>query len=60
MELRVFDNEQLFDFQGLKGRLLSSSYMPKEDDTGYPAMIQTLEELFDQYQQDDQIILFGM
>lgn len=43
--LEHFDNEQLFDFEGLKGRLLSSSYIPKEGDR-YLAMIGALEKLF--------------
>jgi SAM-dependent methyltransferase len=44
--LAVFPNEQLFDFEGLKGRLLSSSYIPKE---GNAAMLQALSELFDRH-----------
>jgi len=41
-----FKNEQLFDFEGLKGRMLSSSYSPKEDHANHPAMIQELERIF--------------
>lgn len=45
----VFYNKQVFDFDGLKGRLLSSSYMPAADEEGYAAMIDDLRSLFDQY-----------
>lgn len=53
--LRIFDNHQDFDFEGLKGRLLSSSYMPDAAHEGYPAMVSDLRELFDRYQQNDLI-----
>jgi len=56
-ELRVFENKQVFDFEGLKGRLLSSSYMPTKVDTGYEPMINDLQELFNRYQQDGVIAL---
>jgi SAM-dependent methyltransferase len=46
--LRSFENEQRFDFDGLKGRLLSSSYIPKEGPE-YAAMIGALKELFDRH-----------
>jgi SAM-dependent methyltransferase len=48
--LKAFPNEQWFDFEGLKGRLLSSSYMPKSGPAFVP-MIEDLRRLFDQYQQ---------
>lgn len=44
--LAVFPNEQLFDFEGLRGRLLSSSYIPKE---GNAEMLAALRELFDRH-----------
>jgi len=47
--LKIFSNYQDFDFTGLKGRLLSSSYMPQVNDAGYPAMIADLQALFDRY-----------
>jgi SAM-dependent methyltransferase len=46
--LDQFPNEQLFDYAGLKGRLLSSSYIPKEG-PGFAAMIEDLERLFDKH-----------
>ncbi|SDQ00178.1 Methyltransferase domain-containing protein [Mucilaginibacter sp. OK268] len=56
-ELRVFENKQVFDFDGLKGRLLSSSYMPTKDDAGYEPMINDLKVLFNRYQQDGMIAI---
>ena len=43
--LRSFENEQRFDLAGLKGRLLSSSYIPKEG-PGFETMIAALGVLF--------------
>ena len=51
MELKEFSNQQVFDFEGFKGRLLSSSYMPSQGDAVYDDMITALKELFDKYQQ---------
>lgn len=56
-ELKVFSNEQVFDFEGLRGRLLSSSYIPAADDPGYTAMITDLKILFDHCQQNGLIII---
>jgi len=56
-ELRVFENKQVFNFEGLKGRLLSSSYMPTKDNVGYEPMINDLRRLFNKYQQDELITI---
>jgi SAM-dependent methyltransferase len=42
----TFANEQVFDFDGLRGRVLSSSYMPDERSERYPAMIEDVRKLF--------------
>ncbi|AXY75529.1 class I SAM-dependent methyltransferase [Paraflavitalea soli] len=55
VQLKIFSNEQRFNFDGLKGRLLSSSYMPAVHDAGYDEMINDLRGLYDQYQQNDVI-----
>lgn len=47
--LQSFGNEQHFDFDGLRGRLLSSSYIPKEGPR-YAEMIVALRALFDRFQ----------
>ena len=40
----------MFDRSGLKGRVLSSSYIPAENQPGYDAMMEALNLLFDKYQ----------
>src|SRR5580658_7442158 len=45
-QLQVFENEQRFDLDGLKGRLLSSSYIPKEGER-FGTMIEALAALFE-------------
>ena len=55
--LKVFDNRQVFDFDGLKGRLLSSSYMPAANEDGYEDMINDLKKLFDQHEQNGKITI---
>ena len=55
VSLTTFENYQVFDFEGLRGRLLSSSYMPGVNDPGYIAMVRDLKMLFDRYQEDGKI-----
>ena len=57
VHLEIFANKQVFDFEGLKGRLLSSSYMPAFDEEGYGPMIADMKILFDIYQQDGLITI---
>lgn len=51
-ERRSVYNEQVLDLEGLRGRILSSSYMPAEDDAARAPMLQALETLFDRHQED--------
>ena len=53
--LRQFDSRQVFDFEGLKGRLLSSSYTPEPGHPNYQAMVDTLRALFDKYQANGKV-----
>jgi len=50
-----FSFRQRFDYQGLEGRLLSSSYAPETDHPGYNAMLRDLRAVFDANQQDGQV-----
>lgn len=51
-----FNNEQLFDFEGLKGRLLSSSYTPLPGEHNYEMLVMELKKLFDRYETNGKIL----
>ncbi len=50
-----FPNEQVFDYEGVKGRLLSSSYVPAAGEPGHGAMIEELTEIFRRHQEDGHV-----
>lgn len=50
-QTRHFPNVQSFDFEGLKGRLMSSSYAPMPGHPNFAPMIKVLEDLFDAHQE---------
>lgn len=50
-----FDNRQIFDFDGLRGRLLSSSYAPANGDPKREPMLRELQRLFDKHNQNGQV-----
>jgi SAM-dependent methyltransferase len=52
---RSLFNEQRFDFDGLTGRLLSSSYAPTEEHPNYQPMIVTLKRLFERHNESNQV-----
>lgn len=56
-ELASFTNEQVFDVEGLRGRLLSSSYAPTAGQPGHDAMLEALRSLFDAHQTDGVVTL---
>ena len=51
----TFDNVQTFDFEGLIGRLNSSSYVPPRDDPRFPALAARAREIFDAHQQNGKV-----
>lgn len=51
----VFENQQAADWSGFKGRLLSTSYVPKEQDDNFGAMLLRAEEIFQQEQKNGQV-----
>ena len=53
-----FENLQNFDFEGLKGRMLSSSYMPNESDAVFPALEEELRNLFANHAENGRIKVF--
>lgn len=54
-ECARFSFRQRFDYQGLEGRLLSSSFAPEPDHPGYNAMLRDLRAVFDANQEDGQV-----
>ncbi|QAU23183.1 class I SAM-dependent methyltransferase [Dyella sp. M7H15-1] len=50
-----FEHCQLLDFDALHGRLMSSSYAPKEDHPNHARMIEALRKLFDSCQSEGKI-----
>jgi SAM-dependent methyltransferase len=47
-----FNFQQIFDYQGLKGRLLSSSFVPEPNHPSYEPMLVDLRDIFDAHQKD--------
>jgi ubiquinone/menaquinone biosynthesis C-methylase UbiE len=65
-QVQTFEYQQLFDYAGLEGRLLSSSYTPEAGSAGYSPMLQELRQIFDAHQRDgrvsfdyDTLVFFG-
>jgi ubiquinone/menaquinone biosynthesis C-methylase UbiE len=57
LEAKVFANLQEFDYEGLRGRLLSSSYIPQSGHPSYSAMLEDLRRLFDQHAANGRVIM---
>ncbi len=56
-ERRTLYNFQEFDFPGLRGRLLSSSYVPAEGQPNHAAILAGLREIFDAHAVDGRVRL---
>jgi len=56
VKLKIFPNKQVFDFDGLKGRVQSSSYTPEPAHPDFPAMIHQLEVIFRNHEKDGQVV----
>jgi SAM-dependent methyltransferase len=56
MQVSHFDNNQQFDFDGLTGRLKSSSYCPNENTPEYARLIDELSRLFDRHAVDGRLV----
>jgi ubiquinone/menaquinone biosynthesis C-methylase UbiE len=55
-ECRVFANQQVFDFEGLKGRAMSSSYVPEPGHPDHAPLLAGLREVFERHQRDGQVV----
>jgi hypothetical protein len=54
-EYRVLVNEQLFDRDGLRARLLSSSFVPAAGQARHDEMLRALDSLFDEHNDMGQV-----
>ena len=54
---KVFNNPQVFDYERLKGELLSYSYMPTEIHEKFSSMIKELKKLFGKYNNNGEVII---
>ena len=53
--IKTFKNFQLFDYDGVKGRLLSSSYIPAESDPNYKPMLNELKRIFGMHNKNGRV-----
>jgi SAM-dependent methyltransferase len=56
MQLAAYPNHQVLDFEGLKGRLMSSSYAPEPGHAQHEPMMVALRELFDRHARDGTVV----
>jgi SAM-dependent methyltransferase len=56
-EARSFENQQVLDLDGLRGRLLSSSYAPRPGHPGHEPMLEALGRLFERTAVDGHVIV---
>lgn len=52
----VLANAQSFDYEGLEGRLLSSSYVPGRGTPGADAMLAALRALYDEHRESGRVV----
>jgi SAM-dependent methyltransferase len=53
----AIENLQPVDLDGMRGRLVSCSYIPNEGEPGYAEAIQACDALFRRHQRDGQVVL---
>jgi len=53
--IKTFQNRQLFDYNGVKGRLLSSSYIPAESDSNFKPMLDELRRIFELHNKNGRV-----
>jgi SAM-dependent methyltransferase len=53
----TFPNNQRLDWEGLKGRLLSSSYVPAAGEARYPEMLEELKQIFSRHRSRGNVVV---
>lgn len=54
-KLKIFPNEQVFNYESLLGRLMSSSYVPSPNHLNYLPMIKELKNIFEKYNESGRV-----
>jgi SAM-dependent methyltransferase len=54
--MKTLENQQVFDLDGLKGRLLSTSYTPAPGDAGFEPMLNELSAIFEANQRGGKVV----
>jgi SAM-dependent methyltransferase len=54
---KTFDNEQVFDFDGLRGRLASASYTPEPGHPNHAPLMAELEALFRRHERAGRVVV---
>lgn len=57
MLTKSFDNEQVFDFEGLRGRHMSSSFVPQPGHPDFEPMMRELDSLFRRHARDGRVLI---
>lgn len=57
VKVATFDNWQVLNLEGLKGRLLSSSYVPSEGEPNHGEMLRELEKVFRGHQVNGEVTM---
>jgi SAM-dependent methyltransferase len=57
MRTKTFDNEQVFDFDGLRGRLMSASYTPEPGHPNFEPLMRELEALFRRHERGGRVVV---
>jgi hypothetical protein len=50
-------NEQRLTLEGLRGRILSCSYIPAAGEPGHDAVLQAIERMFEEHQQNGEVVV---
>jgi len=58
VRLKTFGNQQVFDFENLKGRLMSSSYAPEPGHPNFQPMMERLASIFERHKENGRVV-FG-
>lgn len=53
VSIKIFSNIQMIDWENFRGRLLSTTYTPKEGEPKYQEMLNTAYKLFEKYKNQD-------